>query len=132
MWGIAYPESTLGFSRQGRCSLYLNLGGSVFDLEREIYMGYSLVDRTCRDDINICVLINNFSLNAMDFDSPLLTYSRTFCSVKPPLHSSKISFLPFQRSLILFAAARRPGLSKLSSMTMSAPASIASSASASD
>src|SRR5579871_3694691 len=69
---------------------------------------------------------------------PLDRYDATFSSVNPPLHSNSTLFCrlsslvpSFQRWRMLEAAACRPGPSKLSNITISAPAVIASSASAS-
>ena len=69
----------------------------------------------------------------LNSNSPLEIYSTTFPSVKPPLHSNNTPPFPFllQLSFNLCAATLRPSGRKLSNITISAPASTASSASSS-
>ena len=105
---------------------------SVFDLQGKVDVRDALMDRACRNDINICEPISMSGATNRLVSIPLLMYSATLPSVNPPLHSNNTRFFPCHRPFKLAAAAFSPSPSKLSSITMSAPASIASSASASD
>lgn len=67
----------------------------------------------------------------MEGNSPGVTNCSAFSSLNPPETSSKNSFFPLHLSLRLLAASLTPCPVKLSSITTSAPAPIASSASSS-